>query len=150
MQKIILLLISCLLIGCTKEEKIEKFYLNDNYYSNIEIKEISDTEYNNLIEGKDSFALLIYMPGCTTSAKFSKIVEDFSNKNNISFYKMKWADAKKTKIYDFLKYYPSVIVYNKGEHKAYLKADSDDDLVYYESVNDFKTWMEKYVYLDKE
>lgn len=150
MKKTILLLLSCLLIGCSKIEKIEKFYLNENYYLNSEIKEISEKEYNILIENKDSFALLIYMPGCTTSAKFSKIIENFTSANNITFYKMKWVDAKKTNIYDFLKYYPSIIVYNKGESKSYLKSDSDEDLIYYESVDNFKNWLEKYVYLNKE
>lgn len=150
MKKIILLLLSCLLIGCTNTEKIEKFYLNENYYLNSEIKEISEKEYNNLIENKDSFALLIYMPGCTTSANFSKIIEDFSSEYNMTFYKMKWVDAKKTEIYDFLKYYPSVIMYNKGESKSYLKSDSDNDLIYYQSVHDFKKWIEKYIYLNKE
>lgn len=49
-----------------------------------------------------------------------------------------------------LKYYPSVAIYQEGKIIAYLRADSNDDKSYYESVEGFREWFTKYISLNKE
>ena len=68
----------------------------------------------------------------------------------MSFYKILFSSIKDTNIADYVKYCPSVVIYHKGQIVAYLDADSDKDAAYYESVENLKKWLTKYVLLRDE
>lgn len=121
------------------------FYLDDKYYGNNEIYEIGIEEFNNLISNKESFGIFVYQPACTTSAEFEQVLYDFFKQNNMSIYKIKFSDIYEHT--DFLKFYPSFIIYRNGKMVDFLEADKDKDLKYYQSVNGFKEWFTKYVIL---
>lgn len=149
-KKKLLLIISALLllsliIFITFKVLNRNFYLDDKYYGNNEIYEIGIEEFNNLISNKESFGIFVYQPACTTSAEFEQVLYDFFKQNNMSIYKIKFSD-----IYDhtdFLKFYPSFIIYRNGKMVDFLEADKDKDLKYYQSVNGFSEWFTKYVIL---
>ncbi len=121
------------------------FYLDDKYYGNNEIYEIGIEEFNNLISNKESFGIFVYQPACTTSAEFEQVLYDFFKQNNMSIYKIKFSDIYEHT--DFLKFYPSFIIYRNGKMVDFLEADKDKDLKYYQSVNGFSEWFTKYVIL---
>lgn len=121
------------------------FYLDDKYYGNNEIYEIGIEEFNNLISNKESFGIFVYQPACTTSAEFEQVLYDFFKQNNMSIYKIKFSDIYEHT--DFLKFYPSFIIYRNGKIVDFLEADKDKDLKYYQSVNGFSEWFTKYVIL---
>lgn len=121
------------------------FYLDDKYYGNNEIYEIGIEEFNNLISNKESFGIFVYQPACTTSAEFEQVLYDFFKQNNMSIYKIKFSDIYEHT--DFLKFYPSFIIYKNGKMVDFLEADKDKDLKYYQSVNGFSEWFTKYVIL---
>lgn len=123
----------------------KNFYLDEKYYGNNEIYEIDIDKFNELLSNKESFGIFIYQPACSTSADFEQVLYDFLNQNQISIYKIKFSDIYEHT--DFLKFYPSFIIYKDGKMIDFLEADKDDDLKYYQSVDGFKEWFTKYVIL---
>ena len=148
MKKLLLILLTCLLVvGCTKKE--EKFYFDDEYYQSTELINTNSSEINKLIDEKKSFGVILYTPGCTSCIKFESLMETFRQEKNMSFYNLSAEEMQKTIINDYVKYTPSLILFNKGEVVSYLDAASDNDLKYYESLDNFTEWISKYVILEK-
>ena len=125
--------------------KPKKISLETKYYGQSSITKITKDEYEELKQKKESFAIFIYEPACPTSSNFEKIVNEFVNESQISIYKLAFSDIKNTDIESCLKYYPSFIIYNKGNIIAYLEADKKEDLACYKSKEEFKSWFTKYV-----
>ena len=149
-KKKLLLVISVLIllsiiIFITFKVLNRNFYLDDKYYGNNEIYEIGIEEFNNSISNKESFGIFVYQPACTTSAEFEQVLYDFFKQNNMSIYKIKFSDIYEHT--DFLKFYPSFIIYKNGKMVDFLEADKDKDLKYYQSVDGFSEWFTKYVIL---
>lgn len=121
------------------------FYLEDKYYESSKITEINYDELNTLIDNKESFAVFIYQPMCVNSANFESILLEFLKKNKVSIKKIAFSTIKDTEIGDYIKYYPSFIIYNKGEVVDYLEADKDEDILRYTEVDEFTKWFTSYV-----
>ena len=101
------------------------FYLEEKYYGNSVFNEIDSNDLNDLINDKESFAIFIHQPFCSTSYEFNKILTMFAEENKISFYKMSFDEMKKTVMYENIKYYPSFAIYNNGKLIDFLEADSN-------------------------
>lgn len=121
------------------------FYLEEKYYGNSVFNEIDSNDLNNLINDKESFAIFIHQPFCSTSYEFNKILVKFAEENKISFYKMSFDEMKKTVMYENIKYYPSFAIYNNGKLIDFLEADSDEDLNRYKDMEEFKNWFNSYI-----
>lgn len=148
MKKVAALLLSLFLLvitGC--EKKIDKFYLEDKYYGTKELEDVPADTIKNLENDEESFAVFVYMASCTSCAHFDTVLEEFLEENPMKFYKVSLLNIDETKMAEDVRYSPSVVLYNKGEVVAYLNAVSDDDMMYYESAENFKEWFTKYVYL---
>ena len=153
MKKIfVLIFMLFLVVGCNSSkvnsDNYEKFYLDDKYYDESFLKKISSQELIELENNKDSFAVLVHIPGaCNSDVPFAPLVEDFINTYNITLYEINFKDINNTQIDDYVKYSPSLVIYDKGKLIAYMDANSNDDLQYYKSVDGIKNWFSKYVYL---
>ncbi len=146
--KILLLLLAITLcIACKKEEKIEPFDLKESYYQESKMDELDLDNLKKLINDKESFGVFVYLPGCTSCAAFSEVLNDFQKNNTISFYKIEIKYAKETEIGEKIKYAPSFVIFKEGKVVAYLDAESDEDLSYYKTVDGFKEWLTKYINL---
>jgi len=121
------------------------FYLEEKYYGDSVFNEIESNDLNNLINDKESFAIFIHQPFCSTSYEFNKILTKFAEENKISFYKMSFDEMKKTVMYENIKYYPSFAIYNNGKLIDFLEADSDEDLNRYKDMEEFKNWFNSYI-----
>lgn len=141
-EKILILAILILIIltGCKKNT----FSLEEKY-DNSKITEIDNNEFDELLKNKESFVVFIYETSCITSNDFSKMLTEFSNKNKISLYKMSFADMKNTELNNKIKFYPSLVLFNKGVLVDYLDAEADDDKEYYKNVDGLESWFSKYV-----
>lgn len=134
-----------IILTTTKNEK--PFYLESNYYGVNSITEIEVDELNGLIDNKESFAVFVYQPMCVTSSDFESVLKNFLEEEKISIYKIAFSKIKDTKIGESIKYYPSFIIYNKGEMVDFLEANKDEDVDYYTSKKGFEGWFTKYVKL---
>lgn len=135
---IILIIIS--LIFILKKDKSEKFYLEDKYYNSKEVVQIDKAKYEDLVKNKESFVVFVYQPACYVSEGLERVVNEFQNKNNISYYKIAFSEIKTSEKAEFLKYYPSFIIFNKGKQVAFLDSSAKEHVPYYEDINEFTKW----------
>ena len=138
---ILIILILVFVTGCKKNT----FSLETEYYNNSEIIEIDKNEFDELVQDKKSFAVFIYESNCTTSNDFSKVLTEFSNKNQINIYKMSFGNMKRTLLNNKIKFYPSLVLINKGKLFDYLDAESDEDKEYYKNADELENWFFSYV-----
>lgn len=147
MKKLFLIFICILLTGCVNQNKDIIFSLEDKYYEKATYLDITSSELDKLIDNKESFAVFIYQPLCNTSYEFSLILDEFINKYNITLYKIEFSNIKDTKISKYIKYYPSLAIFYKGDIINYLDANSNEDIDYYKNIDSFESWFSKNVIL---
>ncbi len=145
---IFILIITIIAILLIHESK-KSFYLEERYYGTNNVVEIKFDELNKLIDKKESFAVFVYQPMCVTSSNFESVLSEFIKDKNISIYKIAFSNIKNTDIGKKVKYYPSFIIFNKGEIIDFLESDKDEDLEYYNSKDGFESWFTKYVKIKK-
>ncbi len=138
---VILSLTACTLIN--KEPK--KIYLDDKYYGSSDFVNVTEDD----IPKKENFVLYTYNNYCNFSIPCDTIFKSFMESHNIAFVSIPFAKFKNTKYYQTVKYAPSVIIIKKGKVIAYLDAESNEDLIKYQDVDAFETWIEKYIYFEK-
>ena len=107
--------------------------------------ELSPAEYDNLIDEKKSFIVLVDQDGCTTADRLEGFVRDFAISRGFKVFKMMYSDVKKTSLYDFVKYYPSVAVISNGKVIGYLRADEDEDAPAYNNYDEFLRWISRHL-----
>lgn len=144
MKRIILLVLVILsMTGCTKENS--KFYLNDEYYNAGKLVDIDSKELTNMLKSNDSFILFTYNPYCNFKVSCENVVENFSKNNNITIFKIPFEEFKNTKLYNTIKYAPSIILVNKGKIETYLDPNKDEDSIKYQDEKALKDYIEMYI-----
>ena len=144
MKRIILLVLVILsMTGCTKENS--KFYLNDEYYNAGKLVDIDSKELTNMLKSNDSFILFTYNPYCNFKVSCENVVENFSKNNNITIFKIPFEEFKNTKLYNTIKYAPSIILINKGKIETYLDPNKDEDSIKYQEEKSLKDYIEMYI-----
>ena len=116
--------------------------LDDNVYGEIKAIDISKDEYESMIKERRSFAVLVDSPTCVRSKKIEQMMNNMDKKYHFKYYRMMWSDVKQTSLFDYVKFLPSLAVINKGQVKAWLKADKDEDKPYFSSQKDLQQWLE--------
>ena len=146
MKKKLLLLVAIviLLVGC----KQEKFYLEDVHYGNGVITDINKKELKSLEKEKQSFAVFVYLPGCSSCAEFKKVLNEFVEEKNIEVYSISITDVEGTGV-EKVEYAPSLVLYNEGKVVDLLDSASEEDLPYFKEVTSLTEWLEEYIYLEK-
>ena len=152
-KKFLVILFCVLLVGCSCKKDIKPFRLEDKYYTSsekglVELESYDDIEM--LMDEKESFAIYVYTPGCTSCAAFKPVLDKYINDNNLKFYTISYPILKESNnpIKDLVKFAPSVIIYNEGKLVAYLDTTDDDHTDYFKNVDNFGKWFETYVIVD--
>lgn len=128
--------------------KKDKFYLEDKYYNNGDLVELTIEELKNLEDNKESFVVYVHIPNmCTMTFPCTEIVKDFIKKYDITIYDFDFALVNESSMKNKIKYSPTLVIYEEGKIKAYLDPNSDDDIEYYKSVKGIKKYLEKYINL---
>lgn len=146
---IILILIIAIILIILYKNKDKQIYLENVYYSSKGIMDITKEDLKNLIDGKESFALLVYQPLCEASASFEEVVNEFLNETPITIYKISFQELEDSQLCKEIEHYPSFVIYDSGKVLSYLDANSNEDTTYYKSKDEFTNWFSKYVKLDK-
>ncbi|MDD2203413.1 MAG: hypothetical protein PHT75_02535 [Bacilli bacterium] len=128
-------------------QKEQSFYLDDEYYGNSSLIELDSEKLEALERDKKTFIVFVYQPLCAASYDLDNYITEFTNTYKMSFYKMLFSSIKDTSIAEHVKYCPSVVIYHKGKVIAYLDANSDKNATHYESVENLKKWLTKYILL---
>lgn len=124
MKKILLVMISIMLItGCeSKESSIYDQYRvvsenTDKVYT--ETIELTYEEYNQKIQNKDSFILLMWQDGCSHCQKFEPILNEVITEYNLEIYSMnisKITDEEYAKLQNktFITGTPTTVTFKEG------------------------------------
>ena len=124
----------------------QKIILDEEYYSEeTGLMELSTEEYENLREMKKSFVVFVDQDGCVTADRLREYVQDWSASVGVRAYRMMFGEAKNSSLHEYVKYYPSVVLIDKGKVRMYLRADSDEDAPMYNDYNEFETWIKKWI-----
>ena len=102
-------------------------------------------EYDELVKAQKSFVVFVDQDGCTTADRLRGYVSDWAASRGIKVYQMMFAEVKESSLHDYVKYYPSVVVVDKGTVRAWLRADSDEDAEMYNNYDVFNDWMGRYI-----
>ena len=146
MKKIfILIVIAIMMTGCSN--KIEKFYLTDKYYNGGEFIKVESTDVNNL--NNESYVLFTYNNFCNMQIPCENIFKEFMEKYKINFLSIPYENFKDTELHKTVEFAPSIIIVNNGKIIKYLDAEKDEDLKRYQDLNEFESWISKYIYLEK-
>lgn len=124
-----------------------KVEIDEEFRNDVGLKDISAEEYERLVEDKKSFVVLVDQDGCNAADKMRDFANRYSEKYNISVFRIMFEDMKNTSLNDTVKYYPSVAIVGDGKIRAYLRADSDDDAKVYNNYDDFEAWMNQHIRL---
>lgn len=144
---VLIIIIILGLIIFTSIRKDSKFYLSEESYNKAKLLDISLNDLNEKIEKKESFGLLVYQPTCSASSNFCNTLNEFQQQNNLAFYQIPYSTIKDDKQFEFLKFYPSFIIYKNGKVIDFLEANKDEDIEKYTSAKAFQDWFSKYVIL---
>lgn len=138
-----------IVVGCSCDN-IDPFKLEDKYYTSTEKGLVELESYDDikmLIDDKESFAVYIYTPGCTSCAAFKPVLNKYIDENNLKLYSISYPILKTTNnpIKDKVKFPPSVVIYNEGKLVAYLDTEDEKHTDYFKNVDNFSEWFESYV-----
>lgn len=140
----VLVLICIVTILFLKFRSTKKVYLSEKYYNNGEFIDIASSEIDTLKD--DTYVLYIYNNYCSFSVPCESIFNEYMTTYNIDFVSMKFEEFKLTKYYKKIKYAPSIIIIDKGKIVSYLNPEKDQDISKYQVIEDFTSWMNKYIY----
>lgn len=123
---------------------IDGEYVCDNE-SGCDYMELTAGEYDELVKTQKSFVVFVDQDGCTTADRLRGYVSDWATSRGMKVYRMMFAEVKESSLHDQVKYYPSVVVVDKGVVRAWLRADSDEDAEMYNNYDAFNEWMGRYL-----
>lgn len=134
----------------TLRSKRVRFYLEDEYYNDKGLTDVSVKELEEMLEYKESFILFVYNDFCSFSVPCDSIFEDRSKKMNMQIFQIPYRDFKKSSSKRKVKYSPTVIIFNKGKVVKYLDPEKDEDREKYQNKISFENWVTENVYQKKE
>ena len=140
MKKLLVLIVLLALCGCTKDV-VEKVDLSDKYYNEGKYVEVKSNE----LPTNETYLLFTYNSYCNMEIPCDTIFQKFMDEYKIDILSMTFEEFKNTSIYETVKYAPSVILVQNNKVIAYLDANKDEDLKYYQDAKEFTKWIKKYV-----
>lgn len=123
---------------------LDSEYVCDND-SGCDYLELTAGEYDELVKAQKSFVVFVDQDGCTTADRLRGYVLDWATSAGVKVYRMMFSEVKKTSLHDYVKYYPSVAIVDKGMVRGYLRADSDEDVEMYNDYDAFNEWVGRYI-----
>lgn len=123
-----------------------KVTLDSEYYTDTpELIDITASQYDELIANQKSFLLFVDQGGCTTADRLRGYAKDYAAKNGINIYRIMFSSIKDLSLHDYIKFYPSMAVVEKGKVRTYLRADSDAAAEMYNNYDAFESWLNRFV-----
>ena len=120
-----------------------KVVLDAEYYNNGgEFMELSIDEYNKLIQDEKSFVVFVDQNGCDTADRMREFMSQYMKEAGISVYRMMFGEMKETSLHNDVKYYPSVVIIDKGAVRSFLRADAKEHADIYNDYELFKDWIQ--------
>lgn len=128
-----------------------KVSLSNEYYCGTncdnELVELSKEEYEKLMQESKSFVVFVDQDGCTTADRLRTYISNYAREAGIVIYRISFEDVRESALHDYVKYYPSVVIISRGGIRRFLRADADEDAIFYNEYDEFKKWMNELIKL---
>ena len=108
-----------------------------------DIISLEDTNY--ILNSNDTYALFVYLPGCTSCAGFKPVVEEFAASKQIPVYQISLETVKDIEDFRVIRFTPSMVLFKDGRMLAWLDANNNEDTKYYQNVENLSTWISEYL-----
>lgn len=142
---ILVSLTSLVFLIINNDKKIEKFYLEDEYYNSDGLTQVTKENVEKLLEDKKSFILFADTNFCTLGVPCKDVFKEASETKNLNILQFSFNELKETKLYDKIKYGPTVIIIKEGKVVDYLDANSEEHSTLYQNTDMFYEWLTKYI-----
>jgi hypothetical protein len=123
----------------------QPFRLDSEYYAASEAIDITRDQYEELVAQKKSFIVMVDKPDCVTTTSMREFMSNFPSDTQFKYYRMMWEEVSKSSLHEKVKFAPSIAIIREGVIKAWLDADSDKDVEYYNSAEALQSWIKKYI-----
>lgn len=128
-----------------KNKKVEKFYIEDEYYSSEGLTQVTKDDVEKLLEENKSFILFADTNFCTLGVPCRDIFKEASETKELKILQFSFTELKETRLYDKVKYGPTVIIIKEGKVVDYLDPNSEEHSVLYQDTDKFYDWLTKYI-----
>ena len=126
-------------------EPVARFSLSEEMYGQGEFREITAEEFARLVAERKSFVVVVHMVICPAEFPVTSIAKQLAHEDDLVIYGLTEEEFKQTELAQKIKYLPSVAIYHAGELVAYLDAESDEDLPYYQTIGGLRQWLRTYI-----
>ena len=139
---------STVLTACPQETPVT-FSLEEEFYQTTQVF-IDLNDYQTIAdyeEGAKSFGVYIYVGGCLSCQSFEPLVIDVLQEYAMTLYRINIQVVQESEntVKSTIQYAPSVILFEKGQVRAFLDATASTDTEYFQSAKGFDTWLTTYV-----
>ena len=138
--------LAVLVIVIVNSQSSQQFRLSSEYYGASEmLVGLTKDEYERLLSEKKSFVVMVDKPGCITTPPMRERMANFPANMQFKYYQFMWAEAKESSLHEYVTFVPSVAIIREGRVVAWLRADSDEDVDYFNSAEALQGWVAKYI-----
>lgn len=109
------------------------------------LEEKSAEEVGKMLADGETFALSLYLPGCSSCIGFAPVAREFADAGRIPFYSMNYNAAKEIDaIASGIEYTPSVVLVQEGKVTAVLSSAKDEDSAAFRSTAALSEWFHEH------
>lgn len=125
-----------------KAEGVTEFRLSAENYVGFETVEIDATEYQRLVDERQSFLVVAHMTICPAEFPLTDTAKKLAYEKNLRIYFLDEREFEKTGLKQQIKYLPSLAVIREGELVGFLDAEADADVAAYKTAAGLEKWLE--------
>ena len=143
---ILVVVITVLVAVIVGGQPTQQFRLSAEYYGTSEmLTGLTKDEYEQLLSQKKSFVVMVDKPGCITTPPMRERMANFPANMQFKYYQFMWSEARESSLHEYVTFVPSVAIIREGKVVAWLRADSDEDVDYFNSAEALQGWIAKYI-----
>ena len=111
------------------------------------INTLSFDELTNKINTEETFAVMVYLPGCTSCASFAPVVKEVADSDQIPVYAVNYEEIRDTdsELAELVKYTPAFLLFEKGKVVGNLDAGRSDDTESFKNAKSLSEWIGNYI-----
>lgn len=123
----------------TRSAEPQKVTLSQEYLNGYNMGVIDIEGYQALVDDQKSFVVISYIPGC--SAQILTYLKHYAIDHNLAYFYLPWSATRELDLKSSVKFPPTVMIFNQGKLTAFLDSNSNIDAKYYNSEDEFSSWM---------
>lgn len=111
------------------------------------IETVGFDELTAKIKAEETFAIMVYLPGCTSCASFAPVAKEIADSDQIPVYAVNYEDIRDTgdELAKLVKYTPAFVLFEKGKVRGNLDAGRNEDTESFKNAKALSKWIGSYI-----